>query len=125
LAAGKLLAVGNDDDGAFKFSFPTDLSAFPVDALHLCLRTARHVVGDLELEIARRSPDATSAVEPDRAVPLDEAVPLFGTTRSYLERKANYSKLGGFVDADGRVKFMLSGIRRHHQTMRRKAAFLS
>jgi hypothetical protein len=121
MTPGKLIAVA-DHDGAYRFSFPTDLSEFPLDGLQLALRTARHIVGDLALEIAHRTQTAPSPVEPDRAVPLDEAVSLFGMTRAYLERKANYLKLGGFVDTDGRVKFLFSDIQRHHQRMRRRAA---
>jgi hypothetical protein len=35
---GKLVGVGSDDDGAFKFTFPTDLSVFPVNLLRVSVQ---------------------------------------------------------------------------------------
>ena len=101
----------------------------PSDVLEHALRTGRHIVADLELEIARRRQAPAVVPEPDRAIPLDDyvdgagntcpgAATLLQMTRSYLERKPNYSRLGGFKDTDGHVKFMVSDIRKHQKRQR-------
>lgn len=80
----KLIATGDDDNGSYQFRFPVDLVEFPVEGLQLALRTARHIVGDLELEIARRGQTAPSAVEPDRLLSAAEAAPMLDTTEDHV-----------------------------------------
>jgi len=61
-------------------------------------------------------PCAHHAVEPDRALRLEEAAPLLAMSQDFLYR--NWKRLGGYKDADHHIKFRMSDIQRH---LRRKA----
>lgn len=61
-------------------------------------------------------PCAHHAVEPDRALRLEEAAPLLAMSQYFLYR--NWKRLGGYKDADHHIKFRMSDIQRH---LRRKA----
>jgi predicted DNA-binding transcriptional regulator AlpA len=72
-------------------------------------------LADLHSELARvyqHLARETSAPEPERALTLPEAAAKLGATKSWLSRKANYSRIGGYLDMDRRVKFPLSAILR-------------
>lgn len=51
------------------------------------------------------------AAEPDRAVRLEEAASLLAMSNDFVYR--NWKRLGGFKDADHRIKFRVSDIQRH------------
>ena len=101
-------------------SEPIDFLAEPVEAL-LGMRAALgHLLLDLEYEIARRQAHQTAqAPERDRAVLLDEAGLMLGMTKDYLYR--HWTKLGGYRDVDGHIKFPLSVIQRHVRRCRQAA----
>jgi hypothetical protein len=71
----------------------------------------RHLLVDLDARLDETS--RAPAECDDRAVGLDEACALLGMDRSYLERRPNWARLGGYKDADRRVKFTLSALRAH------------
>ena len=101
-------------------SEPIDFLAEPVEAL-LGMRAALgHLLLDLEYEIARRHAHQTpQAPETDRAVLLDEAGHMLGMTKDYLYR--HWTKLGGYRDTDGHIKFAMSAIQRHVRRIRQAA----
>jgi hypothetical protein len=65
--------------------------------------------------MARHRTDERAPTAPDRAVGIDEACSLFGMERGYLERRGNWTRLGGYKDDDGHVKFRMSDVQRHLQ----------
>jgi hypothetical protein len=56
-------------------------------------------------------PCAHHALEPDRALRLDEAAPLLAMSNDFVYR--NWKRLGGYKDVDHHVKFRMSEIQRH------------
>ena len=67
--------------------------------------------------LARHRTDERAPTEPDRAVKIEEAVVLLGMTEDSLPR--HWSKLGGYKDDDGHVKFPMTTIQRHIRRGRR------
>jgi hypothetical protein len=49
--------------------------------------------------------------ESDSVIGLPEAAARLGMTRTWLSRRANWSRVGGYRDADRRVKFAESALR--------------
>jgi hypothetical protein len=70
--------------------------------------------------MTRHRTDERAPTGPERAVGIDEACALLGMERGYLERRGNWTRLGGYKDNDGHVKFPMSTIQRHirHQVRR-------
>lgn len=62
---------------------------------------------------------ARETVEPDRVLTLREAAVKLGMTVSWLSRKTNWAKVGGYSDADRRVKFTLSTLEQYIRTQRK------
>jgi hypothetical protein len=60
-------------------------------------------------ELARQGQQG--AQESDRVIGLAEAAARLGMTRTWLSRRANWSRVGGYRDADRRVKFAESALR--------------
>jgi hypothetical protein len=58
-------------------------------------------------------PCSHPAPEPDRALRLEEAAPLFAMSKDFLYRR--WQKLGGYKDVDHHIKFRMSDIQRHLQ----------
>ncbi len=56
---------------------------------------------------------AHQATEPDRALRLDEAVPLLAMSHDFVYR--NWKRLDGYNDTDHHIKFRMSAIQRHLQ----------
>ena len=56
---------------------------------------------------------AALPAEPERALTLDEAAMVLGTTRTWLERRANWERVGGYRDLDRRIKFPRSALEAH------------
>ena len=46
----------------------------------------------------------------DRVVGLAEAAVRLGMTRAWLSRRANWQRVGGYRDADRRIKFTTSAL---------------
>lgn len=59
--------------------------------------------------LARETPPA----EPERALTLPEAAGKLGMSVAWLSRRANWSRVGGYLDADRRVKFAVSALDRY------------
>jgi len=59
------------------------------------------------------------AVEPERVLTLHEAAVKLGMTVSWLSRRANWEKVGGYSDTDRRVKFALSTLEQYIRTQRK------
>jgi hypothetical protein len=51
--------------------------------------------------------------EPERALTLVEAAERLGMSTAWLSRRANWSRVGGYRDADRRVKFAVSTLDRY------------
>ncbi len=49
----------------------------------------------------------------DRVLTLREAAVRIGASVSWLSRRENYLKVGGYLDVDRRLKFADSALRRH------------
>ena len=79
----------------------TDLSADEVDRLYA-------EVTALEAALRARIVTRRPAPQPDRALTLGEASELLGMTRAWLERRGNWERVGGYRDADRRIKFSLA-----------------
>jgi len=61
----------------------------------------------------------SAAPEPDRILSLDEAAARLGTSRSWLERRANWRRVGGYKDQDRHVKFARSALEAYlHQQLK-------
>lgn len=56
-------------------------------------------------EVARL---AAAAPTVDQRLTIPEAAKQLGMTVAWLERRANWERVGGYRDADGRVKFRQS-----------------
>jgi hypothetical protein len=68
--------------------------------------------------LAARATGLAPAPEPDRAVGLEEASGLLGLSRDFLYR--HWKTLGGYKDADGRVRFTMSAIQRRLERQARR-----
>ena len=53
------------------------------------------------------------ALDPDRAVRLEEAASVLAMSQDFLYR--NWKRLGGYKDADHHIKFRMSDLQRHLQ----------
>jgi hypothetical protein len=58
-------------------------------------------------------------VQSERVLTLHEASAKLGMTVSWLSRRANWAKVGGYSDADRRVKFPLSTLEQYIRTQRK------
>src|SRR5437867_12430061 len=63
------------------------------------------------------TPSAAPSPTPERALRVAEAAVTLNMSTDYIYR--HWQKLGGFKDADGRVKFAASDLRRHIERARR------
>ncbi len=81
-------------------------------------RAALAEIGKRHLELAelyRRLSEVDWDQGPgaDRVLSLREAAVRLGASVSWLSRRENYLRVGGFKDVDGRVKFTDGALRRH------------
>lgn len=85
---------------SFILSVPSleDLSPDELDSLYTQVAALE---ADLRARLLARRP----IPPPDRALTLDQAVMMLGCSRAWLGRKANWTKYGGYLDLDRRVKF--------------------
>ena len=58
-------------------------------------------------------PCCNHALEPDRALRLDEAASLLSMSQDFVYR--NWKRLGGYKDTDHHIKFRMSDIQRYLQ----------
>jgi hypothetical protein len=75
-------------------------------------------LADLHRELAAVYADLAAqepAPQPDRVVGIDEAAQRLGMERSWLERRANWKRVGGFKDADRHVKFSMAALEAYIQ----------
>jgi hypothetical protein len=70
-------------------------------------------VAALEADLRARLLTRRPAPPPDRALTLNQAVKMLGCSRAWLERRANWERVGGYRDADRRVKFPLAVLQAH------------
>jgi hypothetical protein len=73
-------------------------------------------LAELHAELARVYADLAQHPGPagsDRVLTLPEAAAKLGMTVSWLSRRANWSIVGGYRDADRRVKFPMSALDRY------------
>jgi len=72
------------------------------------LETLYTQVAALEADLRARLLTRRPAPPPDRALTLDEAAGMLGMTRAWLSRKANWQRVGGYLDQDRRIKFPMA-----------------
>ena len=73
-------------------------------------------VAALEADLRARLLTRRPAPPPDRALTLDEAAGMLGMTRAWLSRKANWQRVGGYLDQDRRIKFPMATLQAYiHQ----------
>jgi hypothetical protein len=73
-------------------------------------------VAALEADLRTRLLTRRPALPPDRALTLDEAARMLGMTRAWLSRKANWQRVGGYLDQDRRIKFPMATLQAYiHQ----------
>ena len=63
-------------------------------------------LADAYAELAAEAP----APQPDRVVGLREAAQRLSMTRAWLARRGNWQRVGGYLDADRRVKFTTAAL---------------
>ena len=86
----------------------------PTDLILRLRRELSRVLADADLVIARRMTAAQAPrPSPDRAVGLEEAAGMLGMSKAWLQRKANWERVGGYRDADRRIKFSLATLQDH------------
>jgi hypothetical protein len=93
---------------------PASFNLLPPDAQNAAYAQVAALEAALRAKIltrGRAGPPPNN--EPDRAVRIEEAMPLLGMTKDYLYR--HWEKLGGYRDDDGHVKFSMSTIQRRVQ----------
>jgi hypothetical protein len=85
---------------SFILSVPSleDLSPDELDSLYTQVAALE---ADLRARLLTRRPIPL----PVRALTLDQAVMMLGCSRAWLGRKTNWTKYGGYLDLDRRVKF--------------------
>jgi hypothetical protein len=86
------------------FSRTDNLDMGPATAARLAELHAE--IAEIYRGLALADPTADS----ERMLGLREAVERLGCTESWLCRRANWQKVGGFKGPDGRVKFPLSAL---------------
>jgi hypothetical protein len=74
---------------------------------------------DLAAVYADLARQPVAVVEPERVLTLHEAAVKLGMTVSWLSRRANWAKVGGYSDTDRRVKFPLSTLEQYIRTQRK------
>jgi hypothetical protein len=70
-------------------------------------------IADLHAQLAttyREMAEARPAQQPDRVVGLTEAAARLNMTRAWLSRRSNWERVGGYLDADRRIKFTVSSL---------------
>jgi len=72
------------------------------------LETLYTQVAALEADLRARLLTRRPAPPPDRALTLDEAAGILGMTRAWLSRKANWQRVGGYLDQNRRIKFSMA-----------------
>jgi hypothetical protein len=73
-------------------------------------------VAALEADLRARLLTRRPAPPPDRALTLNEAAGMLGMTRAWLSRKANWQRVGGYLDQDRRIKFPMTRLQAYmHQ----------
>ena len=73
-------------------------------------------VAALEADLRTRLLTRRPAPPPDRALTLDQAAGMLGMTRAWLSRKANWQRVGGYLDQDRRIKFPMATLQAYiHQ----------
>ena len=94
---------------------PTVFNVLPVEVQDVVYEQIAALEAALRSKVLTRSSNgqAPARNEPDRAVRLEEACTLLGMERTYLERRENWQKLGGYKDDDVHIKFAMSVIQRH------------
>jgi hypothetical protein len=91
---------------------PARLATLPLDVLIDLQRQVGHLSADVGAAITRQmARPHGGAVAPVRAVRIDEAAKVLAMSEDFLYR--NWSKLGGYKDDDGHLKFPDSTLRRH------------
>jgi hypothetical protein len=90
---------------------PDVFDRLPRQVQDALLEQAAVLAARLQAKIVARQAVERTPAEPDRAVGVEEAVRFLAMTEDYVYR--HWSKLGGYKDDDGHVKFALSAIQRH------------
>lgn len=91
-----------------------ELTAADFDALAPAEQDSLYAqVAQLEASLRARIVTRRPAPPPDRALTLDEAARMLGMTTAWLSRRANWARVGGYRDADRRIKFPLSALQRY------------
>ena len=73
-------------------------------------------VAALEADLRARLLTRRPAPPLDQALTLDEAAGMLGMTMAWLSRKANWQRVGGYLDQDRRIKFPMTRLQAYiHQ----------
>jgi hypothetical protein len=80
------------------------LSPEDLDTLYLEVATLE---ADLRARLLTRRPTPPQS---DKILCLSEAAARLGMSQAWLKRKANWLRVGGYLDADRRVKFPVSAL---------------
>ena len=94
---------------------PEKVATVLTDALLSYLRRVRTLETILEEERDRRLLQASGSVSPIAAgaVGVAEAAAIIGMKTNTLRRREKWQQVGGYRDADGRIKFTRAGLHRY------------